>query len=165
VPRGNNFFTRKRATYPCRLAGSVAAAAAVPKSLFLRCSRPLLLFKPLRCRLRILLLLANVVWLLPPWEGLLRQGRIVTLPPGFVPIGGQTLPALSRQARHPRSAKGWQPWRTGPSEARRPVAARRSARLKSHEDWTAEIVLNPHSKISEILERHRNGLVTDIAAV
>lgn len=148
MPRGNNFFTRKRATYPCRLAGSVAAAAAVPKSLLLRCSRPLLLFKPLRCRLRILLLLANVVWLLPLWEGLLRQGRIVTLPPGFVPIGG------------------WQPWRTGPSgEARRPIAARRSARLKSHEDWTAEIVLNPQSKISEILERYRNGLVTDIAAV
>src|ERR1043166_7773500 len=71
-----------RAAPSGRLAGSRLSSAPVPQPLQLRHHQcPLLLLRPLRLRLPVLLLLALVVRLLPPRERLLRLGRIAALPP------------------------------------------------------------------------------------
>src|SRR6516164_3776299 len=80
--RREKLFTRKWSFDPCRLARALVPAATVSQPLQLRChTGTLLLFQPLRIRLRVLLLLEKLVRLLPHRSWLLRLGRIAALSP------------------------------------------------------------------------------------
>src|SRR5262249_30300903 len=80
--RREKLFIRKWSFDPCRLARALVHAATVSQPLQLRChTGTLLLFQPLRIRLRVLLLLEKLVRLLPHRSWLLRLGRIAALSP------------------------------------------------------------------------------------
>ena len=75
-------FTRKWSFDPSRLARAPLPATTVSQPLQLRChTGTLLLFQPLRIRLRVLLLLEKVVRLLPHRSWLLRAGWIAAMSP------------------------------------------------------------------------------------